>query len=185
VPSIEYFHRTLSLGGRDLHVLGGVSFTVGAGEWLALSGPFCSGKSTLSSLLAGMDRSTYGRICVAGEEISSLPESQLAPFRNQKIGVVFQSFHLFPNMNAQKNVEASLYICPSWRRASSLACQMLEQVDLGDCLYHSPISFPAASARTVCRPIMPARNSCHRELSEATSACNFISQFRHASPSPP
>lgn len=138
IIKVENIYRTLSSGGQPLHILRGVSFSVEAGEWAALTGPSGSGKSTLLGLLAGMDRPTRGRICMEGTEISSLPERLLARFRNEKIGVVFQSFHLIPTMTALENVEVPLYIGPHRRQARTLARQMLEQVALGERMDHLP-----------------------------------------------
>jgi putative ABC transport system ATP-binding protein len=138
IIQVEDVHRTLSHAGRDLHILRGVTFVVEVGEWVALTGPPGSGKSTLLGVLAGMDRPSRGRIHLGGVEISALQEGKLARYRNEKIGVVFQSFHLIPSMTAQENVEAPLYIGPRRRQASALARQMLEQVGLGDRLHHLP-----------------------------------------------
>ncbi|MGE5221163.1 MAG: ABC transporter ATP-binding protein [Omnitrophica WOR_2 bacterium] len=138
IIKVEDIHRTLSSGAQSLRILRGVSFSIDAGEWAALTGPSGSGKSTLLGLLAGMDRPTRGRITMEGVEISSLPEGALARFRNEKIGVVFQSFHLIPTMTALENVELPLYIGPHRRQAHSLACQMLEQVALGERMHHLP-----------------------------------------------
>lgn len=93
-------HRLLKLGPRQLPVLRGVSLHVAAGVWLALTGPSGSGKSTLLGLLAGLDRPTRGRLRLDGEDITTLPESRLARLRNQKIGVIFQAFHLIPTLTA-------------------------------------------------------------------------------------
>lgn len=131
-------HRTLSLDGRDLRILRGISFTVASGEWVALTGPSGSGKSTLLGVLAGIDQPTSGRITVDGVEISGLPENRLAQIRNQKIGLVFQSYNLIPTMTAQENVEAPLYITPRRRDARMLSRRMLDQVGLADRLNHLP-----------------------------------------------
>jgi hypothetical protein len=88
--------RHLPQGGRELRILNGLTFAVEAGCWLALTGPSGSGKSTLLGILAGIDRPSSGQVYLAGAEISALSEGQLARLRNQKIGVVFQSFHLIP-----------------------------------------------------------------------------------------
>ncbi len=138
IIKVEDVCRTLSVGGLPLRILRGVSFSVEAGEWVALTGPAGSGKSTLLGLLAGMDRPTRGRICMEGVDISSLPEGKLARFRSEKIGMVFQSFHLIPTMTALENVEVPLYIGPQRRQARSLACQMLDQVALGERMEHLP-----------------------------------------------
>ncbi|RPI21220.1 MAG: ABC transporter ATP-binding protein, partial [Chloroflexota bacterium] len=105
---------------------------------VALTGPSGSGKSTLLGILAGLDRPTRGRVRLNGVYISVLPEGKLARFRNEEIGVVFQSFHLIASMTAQENVEAPLYIGPHRRQAAALARQMLEQVGLGERLHHLP-----------------------------------------------
>ncbi len=138
IIQVEDVHRSLSLGGREIHILRGVSFTVEAGEWVALTGPSGSGKSTLLGVLAGMDRPNRGKVRVCGVEINSLPEGELARFRNEKIGVVFQSFHLISMMTALENVEAPLYISSNKRQASMLAKQMFEQVGLSDRQHHLP-----------------------------------------------
>jgi putative ABC transport system ATP-binding protein len=138
VLEVENIHRTLDQGGRTLHILQGITFSVETGEWLALTGPSGSGKSTLLGLLAGLDRPTSGQVFLDGVEISALAENKLARFRNERIGVVFQSFHLIPTMTALENVEAPLYIGPHRRQATQLARQMLDQVGLSERLNHLP-----------------------------------------------
>src|SRR5688572_776549 len=86
--------RSLPLGGERISILNGISFTVDRGEWVALTGPSGSGKSTLLGIVAGLDSPTSGRILVDGDDITSLGERALARLRNEKIGVVFQSFNL-------------------------------------------------------------------------------------------
>ncbi len=172
----EDLHRTLALDGRDLHILRGISFAVKAGEWVALTGPSGSGKSTLLGLLAGMDRPTRGRVRLEGMEISSLPEGKLARLRNQKIGVVFQAFHLIPTMTAQENVEAPLYIGPKRRQAGAIARQMLEQVGLGERLHHLPHQLSggeqqrvAIARALVCEPGLLLADEPTGNLDTATS----------------
>jgi putative ABC transport system ATP-binding protein len=138
VLEVENIHRTLDQGGRELHILQGITFAVETGEWLALTGPSGSGKSTLLGLLAGLDRPTRGQVFLDGVEISALPENKLAHFRNERIGVVFQSFHLISSMTALENVEAPLYIGPNRRQAGPLARRMLDQVGLSERLNHLP-----------------------------------------------
>jgi putative ABC transport system ATP-binding protein len=130
--------RTILLGGRELHILRGISFSASAGEWIALTGPSGSGKSTLLGILAGIDQPSSGKVRVDGVEISGMSEDRLARIRNEKIGMVFQAFHLIPTMTAQENVETPLYISPRRREARHLAQQMLEQVGLAERLHHLP-----------------------------------------------
>jgi putative ABC transport system ATP-binding protein len=138
IIQVENILRHLPKGGRVLHILNGISFSVEAGCWLALTGPSGSGKSTLLGILAGIDRPSSGRVVIEGREISALPERQLARLRNEKIGVVFQAFHLIATMTALENVEAPLYIHPQRWHARKLAARMLEQVGLGERLNHFP-----------------------------------------------
>jgi putative ABC transport system ATP-binding protein len=138
IIQVDRVLRHLPQGGRELHILNGITFSVGVGEWLALTGPSGSGKSTLLGILAGIDRPSSGQVFIEGVEISALSEARLARIRNEKIGVVFQSFHLIATLTAQENVEAPLYIHPRRRQARSAAIQMLEQVGLGERLDHFP-----------------------------------------------
>jgi len=131
-------YRELSSNGRRLPILRGISFTVSSGEWVALTGPSGSGKSTLLGILAGIDKPTSGSIRVGGYEISAQSENNLARFRNQMIGIVFQSFNLIPTMTALENVEAPMYIHPNKRSAQSQAVDMLRQVGMSDRLHHLP-----------------------------------------------
>jgi putative ABC transport system ATP-binding protein len=84
--------------------LNGVSLTVEEGEFTAVMGPSGSGKSTLLNLIAGLDRPTSGTVVVAGSDLGSLGETALARFRRDRIGFVFQFFHLLPNLTALENV---------------------------------------------------------------------------------
>jgi len=135
---VNNVRRTLTTGGRAIHILRGISFTIAEGEWVALTGPSGSGKSTLLGILAGIDRPTEGSVCLDGYNITSLPESKLARIRNEEIGIVFQSFNLVPTMTALENVEAPLYIHPRWRSANKLAMEMLCQVGLAERCKHLP-----------------------------------------------
>jgi putative ABC transport system ATP-binding protein len=138
ILSVENVQRSLALGALQIHILKGISFTVAPGEWIALMGPSGSGKSTLLGVLGGIDRPNQGRVVLDGAEISALPENQLARLRNEKIGVVFQSFHLIPSMTAQENVEVPLYVGPRCGQAAGLAREMLDLVGLGDRVHHLP-----------------------------------------------
>jgi putative ABC transport system ATP-binding protein len=132
--------RTLPLAGQQVSLLNGVSFTIRRGEWLSLTGPSGSGKSTLLGIIAGLDSPTSGQIVVDGVNITKLGEGKLARIRNQKIGIVFQSFNLIPTLTAQENVEAPLYVSANKQLGdvSARARQMLELVGLGDRLRNRP-----------------------------------------------
>ena len=96
--------RRLQSGDRRITVLDSVSLTIDAGEWVAIRGPSGSGKSTLLSLLAGLDKPSEGSVLLDGQAIEALGEDELALLRRQKVGFVFQSFQLLPNLTARENV---------------------------------------------------------------------------------
>lgn len=116
-----------------------LNLSVREGEFVALQGPSGSGKSTLLSLLAGLDRPTSGSIQVAGREITQMNETELALFRSEKLGFIFQNFNLISTMTALENVELPAHFRPQAERASRrLAVELLEQVGLADRMQHLP-----------------------------------------------
>jgi putative ABC transport system ATP-binding protein len=131
-------HRSLPLGGTDVHILRGVSFGVAHGEWIALTGPSGSGKSTLLGIVSGLDRPNRGTIRIDGQDITDMGEDALAVVRNRRIGIVFQAFNLIPTLTAQENVEAPLYAGPDHRSARDRAREMLVRVGLDDRRSHRP-----------------------------------------------
>ncbi|QDU83555.1 putative ABC transporter ATP-binding protein [Planctomycetes bacterium Pla163] len=96
--------KTLPSGGRDLVILDAVDLAIEHGELVAIIGPSGSGKSTLLGLLAGLDRPTSGSVLLAGKELADLDEDALALLRRGRVGFVFQSFQLLPNLTARENV---------------------------------------------------------------------------------
>ncbi|KAB0681219.1 ABC transporter ATP-binding protein [Aureimonas leprariae] len=101
-------HLTLGQGRTAVHVLKGVSLEVARGESVGVVGPSGSGKSTLLMVLAGLEQADSGTVAIAGTELGALSEDQLAAFRGREVGIVFQSFHLIPNMTALENVAVPL-----------------------------------------------------------------------------
>jgi putative ABC transport system ATP-binding protein len=97
-------------GDIDVTALAGVSLDITPGEFVVLMGPSGSGKSTLLHIIAGIDRATSGSVKVQGIEVANLNESQLADWRNQNVGFVFQSFNLIPVLTAAENVELPLLL---------------------------------------------------------------------------
>jgi putative ABC transport system ATP-binding protein len=101
-------HLTLGEGRSAVHVLKGVDLTVARGESVGIIGPSGSGKSTLLMVLAGLERADEGIVEIAGQSLEGLSEDRLAAFRGRHVGIVFQSFHLIPNMTALENVAVPL-----------------------------------------------------------------------------
>jgi putative ABC transport system ATP-binding protein len=93
-----------------LEVLAGIDLDVKAGEFLALMGPSGSGKSTLLNLIGGIDRPSEGEVVVAGESLTKLSSNQLAAWRAQNVGFIFQLYNLIPVLTAQQNVELPLLL---------------------------------------------------------------------------
>src|ERR671926_572255 len=99
---------SLGRGPARVHILKGISLSVGRGEAVGLVGPSGSGKSTLLMTMAGLERPDSGTVAVDGVDLSGLDEDALARFRGRRIGIVFQSFHLVPTMTALENVALPL-----------------------------------------------------------------------------
>jgi putative ABC transport system ATP-binding protein len=131
--------RTYDLDGVSVQALRGVSFTIEAGDYVALVGPSGSGKSTLMHLLGGLDRPTSGRLRIGGRDVAALTPHELAKLRNETIGFVFQSFHLLARTTAVDNVALPLVYrglrTPERRRR---ATAVLERVGLAHRLDHRP-----------------------------------------------
>jgi len=131
--------KTYRLGGSVIGALQGVSVEVARGEYLAVTGASGSGKSTFMNLIGALDTPTSGSLEIEGRELGGLSSDQLALYRNEKVGFVFQTFNLFPRTSALDNVALPLLYSPRGRgnaRAKAKAC--LAQVGLADREHHQP-----------------------------------------------
>ena len=139
VVSIRNLSKLYRQGEMEIAALDDVSMEIATGEFLSLMGPSGSGKSTLLHIIAGVDRPTSGRCVVGGVEVTSLDESDLADWRNQNVGFVFQSFNLIPVLTAFENVELPLLLMDlSASRRRELVNTALELVGLADRRKHLP-----------------------------------------------
>jgi putative ABC transport system ATP-binding protein len=116
--------------------LRGVDSSIGKGEWVSIVGPSGSGKSTLLNILGGLDRQSEGSVVINGTDICSLSEDQLARFRRESIGFVFQQSHLIPYLDATENVMLAQYFHSMPDRAE--AEEALKRVGLEHRLRHRP-----------------------------------------------
>jgi len=110
IVTLSGIHKTFHRGKEAIHVLENLDLDVPSGSFEALMGPSGSGKSTLLNIIAGLDRPTTGTVRVAGEDLTKLSDGQLAKWRSQTIGFVFQSFNLIPVLTAAQNVELPLLL---------------------------------------------------------------------------
>ncbi len=139
--------QTYLSGGRNLTVLNNISFTLERGGFLAIVGPSGSGKTTLLGLLAGLDRPTSGTIQLDGHDLGSMTEDQRAILRSQKVGFVFQSFHLIPTLTARENVQVPLELRDE--PAEARAQDLLNRVGLGDRGHHYPTQLSGGEQQRV------------------------------------
>jgi len=125
---------------NNLEVLKNINFTVFPGEFLVIQGPSGAGKSTLLHILGGLDNPTRGKVYFQGEDIYAADENTRSSFRNQKIGFVFQFFHLLPELNALENVLLPGILKSWWERKKCLgvALELLERLGLSQRLKHRP-----------------------------------------------
>jgi putative ABC transport system ATP-binding protein len=129
--------KTVESGGRPLTILHPLDVAIPSGRFLAVVGPSGSGKSTLLGLLAGLDAPSTGEILIDGIDITKLSEDALARLRGEKIGFVFQFFHLVPSLTAFENILVPMEIAGR-RDAMDRARLLLDEVGLSDRGHHYP-----------------------------------------------
>ncbi|MBA3698542.1 MAG: ABC transporter ATP-binding protein [Planctomycetes bacterium] len=140
--------RHYRTGSGQLTVLDGISFSVAAGERLAVVGPSGSGKSTLLGLMAGLDAPDAGRVVVEGRDLAGLSPSALARLRGERMGFVFQSYRLLPTLTALENIAVPLDLAGR-RDAHATAQAWLERVGLGARADHLPAKLSGGEQQRV------------------------------------
>ena len=136
---IRNVHKVFQRDTERIEIFTGLSLDIAEGSFTALMGPSGSGKSTLLNLLAGLDRPTSGTIRVAGSEVSAMTPGQLAPWRAQHVGFVFQALNLLPVLTAYQNVELPLLLTRLSKRERDERIKLaLGVVSLQDRLGHHP-----------------------------------------------
>ena len=142
--------KTYKMGQVDVHALRGISLSIEQGEMVAIMGPSGSGKSTMLNLLGCLDRPTLGRYLLAGRDVSELDDDELSEVRAGRLGFIFQSYNLIPQLNVIENIEVPLYYqglseTESFERAAELAAE----VGLGDRANHLPTELSGGQQQRV------------------------------------
>jgi putative ABC transport system ATP-binding protein len=137
VITLDHIELTLGTGASSVHVLKGISLAIVGGQSVGIVGPSGSGKSTLLMVLAGLERIDSGSVEIAGQKLETMSEDATAAFRGKNIGIVFQSFHLIPNMTALENVAVPLELA-GHPDAFEIARRELAAVGLADRVTHYP-----------------------------------------------
>jgi len=146
--NIRNLTKTVTSGEDNLTILDDVSIEIPDGQFVAITGASGSGKSTLLGLIAGLDAPTTGSIVIDGEDVTEMSEDGLARLRSQKVGFIFQSFHLIPSLTAFENVLIPLEIRRS-PNARSRADELLDAVDLANRGHHYPAELSGGEQQRV------------------------------------
>jgi putative ABC transport system ATP-binding protein len=141
---------TREYAGRTgvVRALDSATFSIVAGEWVAITGPSGSGKSTLVNLLGCLDQPSCGSLKIDGEDVAAMTGKELDRFRSEKIGFIFQQFHLIPYLSALENVMLAQYFHSTTDEAEARAA--LKKVGLGDRLTHLPSELSGGEQQRVC-----------------------------------
>lgn len=174
--SVKQVSMVLAAAGRSVMILDDLTFTIPVKQTVAIVGPSGSGKSTLLGLMAGLDRPTTGSIELDGTDITTLSESHMARFRLEKVGYIFQSFHLIPTLTALENVAVPLELSGE-RHAGERAAELLAAVGLSDRMGHYPVQLSGGEQQRVavarafaCRPPILLADEPTGNLDSATGA---------------
>jgi putative ABC transport system ATP-binding protein len=134
----------------DLEVVKGVSLSIGAGEFVCLVGKSGCGKTTLLSLLSGLEKPTKGRVILNGKEINGASEDTLALFRRKNVGFIFQSFNLIPTLSAWENVALPLFpLKMTNEERRKRATELLDKMELGHRIEHLPSALSGGEKQRV------------------------------------
>jgi putative ABC transport system ATP-binding protein len=187
--NLSAISRVFHMGDQDVSALAGINLEIMSGEYVSIMGPSGSGKSTLLNIIGLLDRPDSGRYELDGKDVTDLSETEQARVRREKIGFVFQSFHLVPRLTAAENIELPLIlegVPPAERRAR--VHEALAGFNLGDRAGHRPAELSggqrqrvAIARATILRPTAlladePTGNLDHRIGAEVMALLEGLHQ---------
>ena len=174
--TVNDLSMVLAAANRSVTILDRITFDIPAKQTVAIVGPSGSGKSTLLGLMAGLDRPSTGSIQLDGTDITTMGESRMARFRREKVGYIFQSFHLIPTLTAMENVAVPLELS-GVSRAGDRAAELLAAVGLSDRMEHYPVQLSGGEQQRVavarafaCRPPILLADEPTGNLDSSTGA---------------
>ena len=150
VLRLDDVHKTYQMGTQQVHALAGVNITFETGSFWAIMGPSGSGKSTMLNLLGCLDRPSRGRYLLGDDDVGTLDDNDLSELRLRRLGFIFQSFNLIPQLTVRQNIEMPLYYL-GWeaRRSTQRAHELAELVGLADRLSHRPTELSGGQQQRV------------------------------------
>lgn len=181
--------RVFQMGDQAVHALDHINLEINSGEYVSIMGPSGSGKSTLLNVIGLLDRPNSGQYLLDGRNVTDLSETEQAQVRREKIGFIFQSFHLVPRLTAAENIELPLILTgmlPSERKVR--VQETLDAFDLGNRAQHRPAELSggqrqrvAIARATILRPTAlladePTGNLDHRIGSEVMALLENLNQ---------
>ena len=173
--SIRELQKHYVLKSETVRALRGVSFDVPEGDYVAIMGPSGSGKSTLLNLLGCLDRPTHGSFFLGDDDVAKMNDDQLSAIRASRIGFVFQSYNLIPQLTVVENIEVPLYYLGKLDRQSRLRCQQLAQmVGLGERLDHRPTQLSGGQQQRVAIARSLVNNPYFMLADEATGNLDSV-----------
>ncbi|HUT57348.1 MAG TPA: ABC transporter ATP-binding protein [Phycisphaerae bacterium] len=143
-------HKIYQMGSSQVHALAGVSLAFPRGSFWAIMGPSGSGKSTMLNLLGCLDRPTRGTHLFEGHDVGAMDDDHLSELRLRRLGFIFQSFNLIPQLTVRENIELPLYYL-GWEgpRSAGRAAELADEVGLGDRLGHRPAELSGGEQQRV------------------------------------
>jgi putative ABC transport system ATP-binding protein len=140
IVDIKAVFKSFQVGDEEVPVLKGLSLSVDPGEFLAITGPSGNGKSTLLNMITGIDHPTQGDVIVNNSIVNTLNENQLAAWRGENVGIIFQFFQLLPALSLEQNVQMPMEFAGKFNRKErrERARHLLERVGLGDQVHKLP-----------------------------------------------